>query len=289
MGFTMIDFLTIRGFLGAPEERWTIGRILADFFGIGGFSRTPEGAWSWQHILFVSLLLTSMVALAIYFGRKNRDKDMATKNKVLLWAGILINAVELLQIFVVCFRDGWESITRLLPLFLCSIQMFAIPLAALAKGKLKESALDFVFTFGILGAVLGTIGATQNYNAYPVLSMPNVVSGVSHCISGFASLYIVISGMESMKKENLLITFAILGGFILLASLANWAFDYNYMFLNYHDETPYVIFWNLVGGNQTLYAIIVIALFVLYITVFYGVYALIKQASLSLAVEKEKQ
>lgn len=283
----MIDFWSIKGYVGAPEERWTLGRIIAEFFGIGGYSRQPEGAWSWQHILFVSLLLTAMVALAVFFGMKNRDKDLATKNVVLIWAGVLINAVELLQIFVVCFRDGWDSITRLLPLFLCSIQMFAIPLAALSKGKLKESALDFVFTFGILGAVFGTVGATQNYNAYPVLSMPNVVSGVSHCVSGFSSLYIVIAGMQSMKKENLFITLGILAGFVLLASLANWAFDYNYMFLVSHDGTPYVIFWDLVGGNQTLYSIIVVALFVIYILAFYGVYALIKSTALTPKGSKE--
>jgi flagellar motor component MotA len=67
---------------------------------------------------------------------------------------------------------------------------------------LKEASLDFVLTFGILGAVFGTVGATQNYSAYPVLSMPNVFSAITHCISGFASLYIIISGMESMKKEK---------------------------------------------------------------------------------------
>ena len=75
-----------------------------------------------------------------------------------------------------------------------------------------------------------------------------------------------------MKKENILITFGVLGAFMVLASLANWAFDYNYMFLVRHDGTPYVIFWDLVGGNQPLYAIVVIALFLIYIVVFYAVY-----------------
>ena len=65
--------------------------------------------------------------------------------------------------------------------------MIAIPLAAFSKGRLKEASLDFVFIFGLLGGVLGTVGAAQNYNAYPVLSFPNVVSGITHSLSGFAS------------------------------------------------------------------------------------------------------
>ena len=32
-----------------------------------------------------------------------------------------------------------------------------------AKNKVKEAALDFVFIFGLLGALLGTYGAGNNY------------------------------------------------------------------------------------------------------------------------------
>ena len=131
-------------------------------------------------------------------------------------------------------------------------------------------------TFGILGAVFGTIGATQNYNAYPVLSMTNVVSAITHCISGFASLYIMISRMESMNQKNIPITLSILGGFCIAALLANIALDYNYMFLMNHDGTPYVIFWNLVGGNRVLYALCVVLIFFLYILAFYKIHAWLK-------------
>ena len=129
--------------------------------------------------------------------------------------------------------------------------------------------------FGILGAVLGTYGAGQNYGCYPVLSFDNVVSGITHSISGFASLYIMISGMSSMKKENLPITYAIMGGFAILAYIANITLDYNYMFLMRGDGTPYDIFYNLVNGNRVLYPLLVVLLFVLYITIFYYVYKLV--------------
>ena len=245
---------------------------MKEFFGIDGFQRTPEGAWSWQHLLFVSLMLLTMVALAIFLGRKNRHKDLTVKNKVLIWAAILIDAFELIKIGVTCYGEGFQAMKRLLPLFLCSIQLIAIPMAAFCKGRLKEAALDFVLTFGILGAVFGTVGATQNYSAYPVLSMPNVFSAITHCISGFASLYIIISGMQSMKKENLWITLSILGGFTVAALIANLTLDYNYMFLMNHDGTPYVIFWNMVGGNRVLYAMTVVLIFVIYILLYYYIY-----------------
>ena len=196
--------------------------FMKEFFGWDGYAREPEGYMSWQHLLFVTSLMVIMVAMAIWLGRRVRGLEDKQKNKVLIWAALLIDGFEIFKIIIFGLRsDDPMFWTRLLPLFLCSIQLITIPMAAFCKGRLKEAALDFVFIFGMLGAVLGTYGAGQNYTAYPVLSFDNMVSGITHAISGFASLYIAISGLLSMKKRNVWITFSILGGFCVAAYIAN--------------------------------------------------------------------
>ncbi len=253
---------------------------MKEFFGLakfeGGeyhFIREAEGAWSWQHILAVLIFMALMVTLAIYFGKKYQHSTPNEKNSVLAVCAILINSFELIKIVVLCIRSQnamhWLYV---LPLFLCSIQLIAIPMAAFCRGRLREACLDFVFIFGILGAVFGTIGAAQNYSAYPTLSMDNVFSGITHSISGFASLYIGIVGMTSMKKKNVSITVSILLGFSVLAYVANLLLDYNYMFLMNHDGTPYSIVYNLVNGHPVFYPLIVVLLFVIYIFAFYAIY-----------------
>ena len=258
------------------------GFIMSEFFGFGGYSRTPEGYFSWQHLLFVTSLMVIMTALAIFFGLRNKNKEYSKKNTVLIIAAILIDAFEIFKIVLFCVRGadpmGW---LYELPLFLCSIQLITIPLAAFSKGKIKESSLDFVFIFGILGAVLGTYFAGQNYGCYPVLSFDNVVSGITHSISGFSSLYIAISGMHSMKKKNIFITFSILFAFCISAYIANILLDYNYMFLMRGDGTPYDIIYNLVGGNAVLYPIAVVFLFVIYISAFYLTFFFIQKKNAS--------
>ena len=176
---------------------------------------------------------------------------------------------------VLCLRsESLRPILHNLPLFLCSIQLIAIPMAAFCKGRLKEAATDFVCIFGILGAVLGTVGAGQNYNAYPVLSMDNVVSGITHTIAGFASLYILFAHMADMKTRNIHITFLILLSFCAAAFVANALIPYNYMFLKSHDGTPYSILYDLVGGNPVIYPICVVALFLAYIGLYYYIFYL---------------
>ena len=148
------------------------------------------------------------------------------------------------------------------------------PSCGLLQGKIAGSVLGFRLYFGILGAVFGTIGAGQNYNAYPVLSMDNVVSGLTHGISGFASLYILFSGLAGIKKRNMGITFGILLGFCVAAYIADVTIPYNYMFLMAGDGTPYDIIYNLVNGNRILYPALVVLLFLVYIVLYYGVFYL---------------
>ena len=78
--------------------------------------------------------------------------------------------------------------------------------------------------------------------------------------------------MVSMKKKNMPITFAILLGFCAAAWVANKLLDYNYMFLVRGDGTPYDLLYSLVKGNAVLYPLMVVLLFLLYITLFYFVY-----------------
>ncbi len=260
---------------------------LKEFFGFVERTREPEGYMSWQHILAVAVYMVTMVALAVLFGNRNKNKPAKDKNKVLMIAAILIDTVEIIKITVFCWRSGDISdLLNNLPLFLCSIQLIAIPLAAFSRGRLKEAALDFVFIFGLLGAVLGTIGAGQNYNAYPTISIENIASGITHSISGFATLYIGISGMKSMKKKNIPYTFAILLSFSVAAYITNCLIETNYMFLTGGDGTPYDILFNLVGGNPVIYPISVVLLLVIYAMTFYGVYYLVTKKKKTEKIEQ---
>lgn len=256
---------------------------MKEFLGIGGYTRPAEGFLSWQHLLFVGSLLTAMVVLAVFLGNRNKNKTTAEKNRVLIVAAITMDLVELFKIVIFCISSN-NPLRWLyeLPLFLCSIQLITLPLAAFSKGRVREAALDFICIFGLLGATLGTVGAGNNYSCYPVLSLDNVASGITHCISGFGSLYIFISGMASMKKKNILITFVILLGFCAAAYIANLLLDFNYMFLMRGDGTPYDILFNLTGGNPVLYPLGVLALFLVYIIVFYYIYyAIAKKKAVS--------
>lgn len=263
------------------------GATMKEFFGIGGYQREPEGYMSWQHLTFVSVIIVIMAISAVYEGLKNRNCELKRKNKTLIVAAIAINVVEIIKIIFVCFRSNDPTAFLYeLPLFLCSIQLITLPLAAFTRGRVREASLDNIFMFGLLGAVMGTYLAGNNYGSYPVLSLDNVASGITHAISGFSAIYIGVSGICSMKKRNICINFSIITAFCVVAYIVNHIIDYNYMFLMGGDGTPYDMIFNLVNGNKVLYPLIVAGLFILYIFLFYYVFFAIQKR---LQSKKEKK
>ena len=253
--------------------------MIREFFGFGTgeypYGAPADGYMSWQHLVFVSTFVLTAIFMAIFLGNRNKNKSYNTKNIVLIWTAILIDSFEIAKIIIGSI-DNPNYWRVSLPLFLCSIQLITIPLAAFCKGRLKEAALDFVSIFGLLGGLLGTYGMASNYNEYPAVSWPNFVSAVTHTLSAFAALYILISGMASMKKKNIPITFGILFSFGILAHIANTLLDYNYMFLVRSDGTPYEIFYQLVNGDPVLYPLMVMLLFVICIIVFNVIFNAVK-------------
>lgn len=246
---------------------------MREFFGFGGYTRQPEGFLSWQHLLFVGSLLIIMLICAVLIGQKHRFGTEKEKNKVLIVTALWLDGIEIFKLIMLCIRSGSAEVLLVnLPLYLCSIQLIAIPLAAFSKGRVKEASRDFVCIFGVLSAFFGTVCAGHNYGTMPVLSFDCVVSGITHTLSGFASLYIMFADFAGMKKENMRGTYGILLGFCVMAYTANRLIpNANYMFLVHGEGTPYDIIYNLVNGNQILYPLLVVGLFLLYITGFYYV------------------
>ena len=253
---------------------------IKEFFGFGtgeySHGAPGDGFLSWQHLTFCTVFLAIAVFLGIFLGLRYKNKTEKEKNNVLIWSAIIIDGFEIAKIIIGSIQDPnfWKIA---FPLFLCSIQLITIPLAAFTKGRIKEAALDFIFIFGVIGGVSGMYGQAVNFNAFPAFSWPNVVSAVTHNVACFASLYIGISGMASMKKNNILITFAILFGFGIAAYIANVLLDYNYMYLMHGAGTPYDIFYNMVNGNPIIYPLVVMLLFVLYILVYYAIFLCVRK------------
>ena len=256
--------------------------------------RPVEGWFSWQHLVYVTLMVLLTVGLGIFFGMKYRAADRAKKLRVLKIAAILMLGLELFKIVICCVRAGsvWEFRGNL-PLFLCSILLFSLPIGAFGRGRAQEAALDFSFAFGMLCCIAGTYLAGNIFGASPVLSFDPMVSTTTHCISGFSTIYIGVSGLKEMKMRNAPISCLILGVFEALALGVDilqrpTPYQSNYMFFTSPDGTPFQICYDLVAGNQVLYTVFVMLLYFVYLILFYAVYLFVYRAARKKREESRK-
>lgn len=239
------------------------------------FTRSPEGLFSWQHLLMVSTVFFIAVFLAVRLSRKTATADRATKMKIVVIAAIVLDGLELIKLVNYCIiTNSLRILLNYLPLFLCSIPLIVLPMAAFTKGRLQQASLDFVMMFGLLGAVLGTYLAGNIYSIFPVLHFDPMISLATHMTSGFSALYIGLSGLGTLEKKNRVTGVVILGVFMALAFVIDQIgkvahFQDNYMFLSRADGTPFFILENIFGSGTALYSISVALTMWIYMGAFY--------------------
>lgn len=261
--------------------------VIKEFFGWTA-DREPEGWFSWQHLVFVTLCTLLTVLLAFWLGKRTKDQSMEKKQKVLRIMAIVMILTELTRIVLTSVRaeDPWFFRGKL-PLFLCSINLFVIPLTAF-KSKVTKIATYFVAVYGPLCSIAGTYLAGNYYNEWPIISFDVLNSTITHCISGLAGIYMFTSGImkEYGVLENKRTFFASSLVFLPIAALAlivnfinrGSGYEENYMFLSNSAGTPFSIVEDLTGHIQVLYTIAVIVLYLLYGIVFTNVYYLIEKS-----------
>ncbi len=135
------------------------------------------------------------VAAVVFFAVKIHKKDKLIKPTfIALWATVTV--LEVVKIV-------WESttgntvrleLTGILPLYPCSIFMYAMPFAIWGKGKVKRAACGYVCTLGFLGATVNFFYPMTVLYRYSIISFSAMHSMVYHSIMLFTCLTMLLSG-----------------------------------------------------------------------------------------------
>ncbi len=237
----------------------------------------PCGWFSWQHLLVCGIAWALLIFFAIFFGIRDRKHFVTlSHNKFLIACAILIWVGELSKYIVVIVFRGFSAMLEVLPLFLCSLQLFTLPLICITRGNFQKSMADLTFVFGVVGAISGTFIGTEFTHNYAFSFFP-LVSVFTHSVSGCASLYIGIAKLFTLSKETVWITPLTLSIFSCFAWIGSAYTPQNYMFLQNADGTPFAILYNIFNGNKILYPISIIILQILFLLFFYIVVYLIRK------------
>ena len=209
----------------------------------------PCGIFTMQH--FELIIIT---VLGIIFALKNtvnKTKDEVTQ--IIRKCTIIMWILEIIMIaFKLCTGDV-RNLNNYVPLYYCSLLLYAGLLSSFGKGKLKRIGDVFLATGGIIGGLVFIILPTTSLPSYPMLHMVSLHSFFFHGTMIYLGLLIDITHYIELNLSDIKYFATLVGGICVLAYIINKKFGSNLMFISQNfPGMPIEIIYNATGKFYTL-------------------------------------
>ena len=232
----------------------------------------PCGIFTMQHFELIIITI-----LGIIFALKNtvhKTKDEVTQ--IIRKCTIIMWILEIIMIaFKLCTGDV-RNLNNYVPLYYCSLLLYAGLLSSLGKGKLKRIGDVFLATGGIIGGLVFIILPTTSLPSYPMLHMVSLHSFFFHGTMIYLGLLIDITHYIELNLSDIKYFATLVGGICVLAYIINKKFGSNLMFISQNfPGMPIEIIYNATGRFYTL--VMSIAQMTLPFYIVYGIIQIIKR------------
>lgn len=186
------------------------------------------GLWTVQHLLFFLCAMGLLWLLFFLYHRfwKQKEKGVLIVFSSLLWG------LEVIKICYVIFylHDG-KVINDWVPLYFCSLTLYASLLSAYGKGAIRRLGDSFLFYGGIVSGFAFLCYPSSSLAIYPLLSFRTLHSLVYHVISVFLGVMIAWDGYFKPQHKDILSYLIFTYSFALIAYIVNLLCNSNFMFI----------------------------------------------------------
>lgn len=196
------------------------------------------------------LLLICMTALGIYIALKFTNQDKVLSNIRFLTISVWI--LEIIKIAFNFYAGNGNNPNTFVPLYFCSILLYAGLMSGFGKGKIKRTGDVFLATGGIVGGIIFILTPTTSLPNYPMFHFISFHSFLYHGIMVYIGLlihktkYITLDKNDIKYYANLILTICV------LAYIVNVMFDSNLMFISKDfPNHPLGAIYNLTGSLFT--------------------------------------
>ena len=138
----------------------------------------PCGLFTIDHFkLIIITILGIIIAL-----KKTVNKSKEERKQIIKKCTIIIWIWEAIIIAFKLKTGGIRNINNYVPLYYCSLLLYAGALASFAKGKLRRTGEVFLATGGIAGGLIFILMPTTSLTTYPMFHIVSLHSFLYHGI-----------------------------------------------------------------------------------------------------------
>lgn len=180
---------------------WTFMDLVQNFFThkdfLPGAEQLPGTLFSPLHFL-VSACWVALIVVACIFLRKKEEKTLQRVFAV-LWLALTVLEIVKITWETCCGAEVRFEWGGNLPLYPCSIFMYAMPFAIWGRGKVRYAACGYVCTLGLLGGAINFVYPTNILSNYSCISFAGCHTLFYHGVLLLCALLMLLSGYHSYK------------------------------------------------------------------------------------------
>jgi len=181
---------------------WTLSDLLRNFFTHKDFlpaaDQIPGTLFTPLHFLASACWIALIVLACILLGKK--EERTLRKVFTVLWLAIVVLEVTKITWETCCGREISFEWGGNLPLYPCSIFMYAMPFAIWGKGKVRYAACGYVCSLGLLGGAINFVYPANILSNYSCISFAGCHTLFYHGTLVLCAMLMLRSGYHSYKK-----------------------------------------------------------------------------------------
>ena len=202
----------------------------------------------------IKLLIITIIGIIVAL-KKTTNKTKEEVKKIIKTCTIAMCFLEVITIIFKLLTGDPKNLNNYVPLYYCSLLLYAGLFSSYAKGELKRIGDVFLATGGIIGGIVFLIFPTTSLPAYPALHFISLRSFLYHGIMIYLGLLINITHYIELEAKDIKYYALLVGIVCVLAYIVNKIFGSNLMFISQNfPGMPIEILYNLTGRFYTLVA-----------------------------------
>lgn len=200
------------------------------------------------------LILTIITILGIIIALKNTvNKTKEEVKKIIKECTIVLWIFEIIIILFKLRTGSARNVGNYVPLYYCSLLLYAGLLSSFGKEKLKRVGDVFLATGGIIGGIIFILYPSTSLPSYPMLHIVSLHSFLFHGIMVYLGILINVTHYIELKASDIKYYALLVGSVCILAYIINRIFDSNLMFISKNfPGMPLEILYKLTGPFFTI-------------------------------------
>lgn len=225
----------------------------------------PCGMFNIKHLILSALTILG-VAVAVKHTKIEKREDI---KKIIIKLTSIIWILEILKIIFNFWEGNGGNLNTYVPLYYCSILLYAGLFSAFGKGKLQRIGDVFITTGGIVAGIIFLIFPSSSLQIYKAFHFVTIQSFFYHGVMIYLGILLNKYNYIELNKKDIIYYATLVGIIAILALILNNIYGCNLMFISEDfPGTPLTYLYILLGKSFTAFMILAHIILPFYIMYF---------------------